>query len=74
MISRIILLISLCQIAVFANHLSPCPEVLRYEENLDEPGKWYGVITIKSPETLNGVWLRVILDRPAESLSVSTVK
>lgn len=46
---------------------SPCPDTFYYE-NQTEPGKWFGVISIKTFEDLTGVWITVILDRKAELL------
>ncbi|XP_023310719.1 limulus clotting factor C-like isoform X1 [Anoplophora glabripennis] len=45
---------------------SPCPETFSYEPRGSENDRWYGVISLKTTEELTGVWLRLILDRPAE--------
>ena len=48
---------------------SPCPGIFRYEPPKDQ-NKWYGVATLISDIELSGVWLKVILDRPAEQFGV----
>ncbi|XP_019763656.2 limulus clotting factor C [Dendroctonus ponderosae] len=51
---------------VLGNLQSPCPGVLLYEPtNPEEPDKWYGVITLGTDEDLEGVWVKVSLDREA---------
>ncbi|KAH1011977.1 hypothetical protein HUJ04_001238 [Dendroctonus ponderosae] len=51
---------------VLGNPQSPCPGVLLYEPtNPEEPDKWYGVITVGTDEDLEGVWVKVSLDREA---------
>lgn len=49
--------------------VSPCPETFTYESrDKDQPDRWYGVVLLKSQEDLEGIWLRIILDRSAELL------
>lgn len=69
---RFVVFVSLCVFAS-AQKRSPCPDVLKFEENLEEPGKWYGLVTLKSPETLKGVWLRIIFDKPVVTVGVSKI-
>jgi hypothetical protein len=47
---------------------SPCPELFSYEPRGQEEDRWYGVIRLQSREDLDGVWLKITLDRPAELL------
>ncbi|XP_063924172.1 serine proteinase stubble-like isoform X3 [Zophobas morio] len=47
---------------------SPCPQIFSYEPRVQEEDRWYGVISLQTLEDLDGVWLKVILDRPAELL------
>ena len=49
---------------------SPCPQIFSYEPRVQEEDRWYGVISLQTLEDLDGVWLKVILDRPAELLGV----
>lgn len=52
---------------------SPCPGVLKYEPTRPEqPGKWYAVVTVGTDEDLEGVWIKVFLDREAILLGVSS--
>nr|XP_023012927.1 uncharacterized protein LOC111502961 [Leptinotarsa decemlineata] len=49
--------------------VSPCPKFFTYEpRNPNEPDRWYGRITLMSPDKLTGVWLRVIFDKPTIQL------
>ncbi|GJQ80664.1 hypothetical protein Trydic_g9248 [Trypoxylus dichotomus] len=47
---------------------SPCPRLFAYEPPGNETDKWYGFVTLLSETDLSGVWLRLILDRPALQL------
>ncbi|KAI4455188.1 modular serine protease [Holotrichia oblita] len=47
---------------------SPCPRLFVYEPPGTETDRWYGIITLISDSDLNGVWLRVIFDRPSLQL------
>lgn len=49
---------------------SPCPEIFDYESKV-ENDRWYGVISLRSSEDLTGVYLNILLDRPAQLLGVS---
>lgn len=60
----------LCEAAV-AQKPSPCPDVFVYESSSSqEDDRWYGVVSLRTPEDLDGVWVHIILDRPAELLGV----
>ncbi|KAF5283195.1 hypothetical protein FQA39_LY17387 [Lamprigera yunnana] len=50
---------------VFAQKPSPCPSLFAYEPRGTEADRWYGRVTVATAETLNGVWLRIELDKPA---------
>ncbi|CAH1991235.1 unnamed protein product [Acanthoscelides obtectus] len=48
---------------------SPCPSTFSYKEQLETSrGIWAGEITLRTVEDLTGVFINVVLDRPAESL------
>lgn len=49
---------------------SPCPEIFSYEPRGQEEDRWYGVISLQTHEDLDGVWLKIMLDRPVELLGV----
>ncbi|XP_056640183.1 serine protease gd-like isoform X1 [Diorhabda sublineata] len=65
-----ILFISLFIIYVVGQELiSPCPRLFEYEpRNPKEPDKIYGVLNLHSDADLNGVWLRLIFDKPSLQL------
>ncbi|KAF2885467.1 hypothetical protein ILUMI_20747 [Ignelater luminosus] len=50
---------------------SPCPRLFVYETRKNEPGKWYGIVTLLSEADLSGVWLRLIFDRTSLQLDNS---
>ncbi|XP_076254544.1 limulus clotting factor C-like isoform X1 [Rhynchophorus ferrugineus] len=69
MLVHIFTLCSLVISVVVGQLVSPCPEVLSYEPiNADEPDRWYATIYLKSEEDLEGVWIRIHLDRTADLL------
>ncbi|KAK5638498.1 hypothetical protein RI129_012793 [Pyrocoelia pectoralis] len=43
---------------------SQCPDVFTYESK-SEKDRWFGRITLTTPHTLNGIWVRIELDSPA---------
>ncbi|KAL1490932.1 hypothetical protein ABEB36_011601 [Hypothenemus hampei] len=48
---------------------SPCSEVFKYDtESVDEPNQWNGVLTIGTDEDLEGIWIKIYLDRRAAVL------
>ncbi|KAL3270852.1 hypothetical protein HHI36_021370 [Cryptolaemus montrouzieri] len=55
---------------VRAQKPSPCPSVLQYNREPGESDRWYAVITLSSNEPLTGIWLNIMLDRPADSLGI----
>ncbi|KAK4878781.1 hypothetical protein RN001_011287 [Aquatica leii] len=57
----IILLVQL----VLAQKPSPCPSLFAYEPKGIESDRWYGQVSVATTEVLNGVWLRIELDKPA---------
>uniref|UniRef100_A0A6P7G765 Limulus clotting factor C-like n=1 Tax=Diabrotica virgifera virgifera TaxID=50390 RepID=A0A6P7G765_DIAVI len=49
--------------------VSPCPNWFKYEPRKpDEPDRIYGDLTLTSDSDLNGIWLRVIFDKPSLQL------
>ncbi|RZC39732.1 hypothetical protein BDFB_013205 [Asbolus verrucosus] len=54
--------------SVFGQNPSPCPAIFSYEPRGQEQDRWYGVISLQTKDDLDGVWLKIILDRPAELL------
>lgn len=62
-----VLLISLCiNYVVNQELISPCPRLFEYEpRNPNEPDKIYGVLNLHSDADLNGVWIRLIFDKPS---------
>lgn len=54
-------------------NISPCPAIFKYV-NVDkkEEGRWYGELHLDSEFQLNGVWIRVYLDKHGKVLAVST--
>lgn len=49
---------------------SPCPGEFTYEP-LNNTDKWFGVVHLKSETQLDGVWIRISLDRETVQLGVS---
>lgn len=49
---------------------SPCPESFNYEP-LNETDRWFGVVTLRSDQRLDGAWIRITLDRESVQLGVS---
>ncbi|XP_060532655.1 CLIP domain-containing serine protease B15-like isoform X2 [Cylas formicarius] len=48
---------------------SPCPETFIYEpRNSKELDRWYGVVSLRTDDDLEGVYLKIQLDRPADLL------
>lgn len=60
--------ILLLNAVVFAQKHSPCPEVFSYEPRGTEEDRWYGVLSLRTSEDLTGIWIHILLDRPAELL------
>lgn len=54
-----------------AQKSSPCPSIFAYEPKGNEDNRWYARVTTTTPDELNGIWLRVQLDQPAELLGVN---
>ncbi|CAG9831447.1 unnamed protein product [Diabrotica balteata] len=55
--------------AVCQDLVSPCPEWFTYEARKpNEPDRIYGVLNLLSDSDYNGIWLRVIFDKPALQL------
>lgn len=51
--------------------ISPCPRLFTYEpQNPNEPDRWYGQLILQSDSELQGVWLRVVFDKPSIQLGV----
>ncbi|XP_049824503.1 clotting factor C isoform X2 [Aethina tumida] len=49
--------------------ISPCPRLFTYEpQNPNEPDRWYGQLILQSDSELQGVWLRVVFDKPSIQL------
>lgn len=63
------LLVTVIQ-CVASQNSSPCPKVFEYEPTGSENDRWYGVVQLQTVEELNGVWVHVVLDQPAEALGV----
>lgn len=55
---------------VTSQQTSPCPEVLTYEPRDFEDDRWYGVLSFKPEEDLTGIYINIVLDRPAQLLGV----
>ncbi|KAK5638495.1 hypothetical protein RI129_012790 [Pyrocoelia pectoralis] len=55
-------------VAIKSQNLSPCPRLFVYEKRSTTPNRWYGLITLLSDTNLNGVWLRLVFDRPSLKL------
>lgn len=49
---------------------STCPNILTHESRNLEDDRWYAVLTLESDEDLTGVYINVLLDRPAQLLGV----
>lgn len=45
---------------------SPCPNIFKYDITKKEKAKWFGELNLDSEYTLNGLWIRVVLDQKAE--------
>ncbi|XP_017770035.1 PREDICTED: coagulation factor X-like isoform X2 [Nicrophorus vespilloides] len=64
----IILVLSVCWAEAQMRYPpSPCPSIFHYEPQ-KERDRWYGVVTLISESDLNGVWLRLIFDKPSLQL------
>ncbi|KAI4455112.1 modular serine protease [Holotrichia oblita] len=48
---------------------SPCPNIFGYEIPITTPNKWYGIVKLWDFD-LDGIWLRIFLDRPVAQLGV----
>ncbi|KAI4455190.1 modular serine protease [Holotrichia oblita] len=48
---------------------SPCPKIFAYETPITAPNKWYGIVKLWDFD-LDGIWLRIVLDRPVAQLGV----
>lgn len=57
-------------VRTLAQNPSPCPSLFAYEPRGQEQDRWYGRLTVTTVEELNGVWLRIQLNQPAELLGV----
>lgn len=53
-----------------ASQQSPCPAILSYEPRDLEDDKWYGNIKLESEGDLTGIYINIVLDRPAQLLGV----
>lgn len=60
----------LFNVVVFAQKQSPCPQIFSYEPRGTEEDRWYGVLSLRTSEDLTGIWIHILLDRPAELLGV----
>lgn len=70
---RALLLYLLLDHSVLGEELtSPCPEVLRYESRTEQD-KFYGTISVGTEYDLEGVFIRIYLDKKAQLLGVSYV-
>lgn len=49
---------------------TPCPGLFSYEPREKDSDRWYGEIIYSVAGNLTGVWLHVILDKPADILGV----
>lgn len=49
---------------------SPCPHLFLYEGACGEPDRWYGVVIIYSEKDLDGIWLRLLFNKPSIQLGV----
>lgn len=59
--------------SVFGQELvSPCPGVFHYETDTITDDGWYGYAHLTTKDDLEGVFVHVVLDRPAITLGVST--
>jgi len=47
------------------NFASPCPRLFVYDRKSKEPDRWDGIVTLLSDIDLEGVWLRLMFDRPS---------
>lgn len=70
MILRFLVILATLITFVLCQKPSPCPEVFNFEPRGSEEDRWYGVISLTTEEELNGVWIQLGLDRPAELLGV----
>ena len=52
--------------------ISPCPRLFKYEPELAEKGRWYGVFTVLSDMNITGVWLRLIFDKQSIQIGVKS--
>ncbi|CAH1132378.1 unnamed protein product [Ceutorhynchus assimilis] len=73
MLVRIITLYSLVISIVYGQVISqlksPCPEVFKYEQrSAEQPDRWFGVVTVGTDEDLEGVWLKIVMDRKVDLL------
>lgn len=70
---RALLLYLLLDHSVLAEELtSPCSDVLRYDSRTEQ-GKFYGTISVGTEYDLEGVFIRIYLDKKAHLLGVSYV-
>ncbi|KAL3271717.1 hypothetical protein HHI36_022188 [Cryptolaemus montrouzieri] len=50
------------------NFTSPCPRLFSYEAKNLERDRYFGNVRIEATDVLNGVWLRILFDKPCVQL------
>lgn len=70
----LVLLSSIIVNGQFANFVSPCPRLFRYEKDTMELGRWYGQIILIFNSDLHGVYPRLKFDRPVVQIGVSKIQ
>ncbi|XP_018571196.1 limulus clotting factor C-like isoform X2 [Anoplophora glabripennis] len=67
MILHFTMLFALTQLAASQNP-APCPDIFSYEPREDGSDRWYGKIQYSATNNLTGIWLQILLDKPADIL------
>ncbi|XP_050308708.1 serine protease gd-like [Anthonomus grandis grandis] len=70
MLINLIIVHALIISIVHGELLSPCPDIFRYEQAKDPDilDRWYGVITVSTDDDLEGIYLKITLDKRADLL------
>lgn len=53
---------------------NPCPDKFTFNRERNQPGRWFGTVSLVYDTELSGVWLRLKFDRPVIQLGVSMLQ
>lgn len=71
----LLLTLSLVSLITAQNEtVSPCPRIFAYEDESQQPDKWFGILTMLSETDAKGAWVRIVFDKPPIELGVCITK